>query len=98
MAISVPVPEDDDYFIDPEKRKIIFEEDNWICQYCGEKVTDKNATLDHYIPKCNKCNNNKENLRTSCIICNSVKSGKSYEEAAPLILKSIQERKSRGNE
>ena len=40
----------------------------------------------------------KENLRTCCLICNSVKSGKSFEEAAPLILKSMQERRQRRND
>ena len=38
-----------------------------------------------------------ENLTTSCLVCNSIKSGKTYEEAAPFLLKSIQERRGRNN-
>lgn len=97
IAIISHEPEDDDYFTNPEKRKIIFERDKWKCQYCGEKVTEDNVTLDHFIPQCNGGNNTKDNLRTSCMLCNSIKSGKTFEEAAPLILKNIQERRSRNN-
>jgi len=27
----------EDYFNDPKKRILIFEKDNWICEYCGEE-------------------------------------------------------------
>ena len=84
-----------DYFTDPDKRKIIFDRDNWTCQYCGERVNDSNATIDHYVPQSKGGNHNRQNLRTCCLLCNSIKSGKSFEEAAPLILKNLQERKQR---
>jgi len=86
---------DDDYFNDPEKRNELFERDKWKCHYCGETVTKENATLDHLIPQYKGGKNTKENLKTSCLMCNSIKSGKTYEEAAPLLLKSIAERKKR---
>ncbi|MDO8591268.1 MAG: HNH endonuclease [bacterium] len=94
MAI-VPNSEKEDYFTKPEKRKELFERDKWICLYCGEKVTEENATLDHLTPQCKGGKHTKDNLKTSCLICNSIKSGKTYEEAAPFLLKSIQERKAR---
>ena len=97
IASLKPESQEEDYFTDPKKRKIIFEKDKWICQYCGEKVTEKNVTLDHYIPQSKGGKHNKENLRTCCLVCNGIKSGKTYEEAAPFILKSIQERKQRTN-
>ena len=91
---SISVEEqDEDYFTDTKKRQVIFETDKWICQYCGEKVAPESATLDHYIPQSKNGKHNKENLRTCCFMCNSVKSGKTYEEAAPLLLKKIKERK-----
>ena len=62
-----------------------------------EKVTSENTTLDHLIPQHKGGKHTKENLKTSCLICNSIKSGKTYEEAAPFLLKSIQERKARNN-
>lgn len=86
-------PVDEDYFTNPAKRKEIFERDNHTCFYCGDKVTDKNATLDHLTPQHKGGKHLKDNLKTSCLTCNSIKSGKTYEEAAPLLLKSIQERR-----
>lgn len=94
LAVTLEA-EDEDYFTKPEKRKEVFERDKWICQYCGEKVTAENATLDHLIPQHNGGKHTKENLKVSCLVCNSIKSGKSYEEAAPYLLKNIQERKAR---
>jgi len=93
--VADPIRED--YFTDSEKRKEIFERDKYICHYCGEKVTPENATLDHLTPQCKGGGHTKENLKTSCLVCNSIKSGKTYEEAAPFLLKSIQERKVRNN-
>jgi hypothetical protein len=86
----------EDFYTNKEKRKEIYEKDNWICQYCGEKVTPENVTLDHYVPQCKGGTNEKSNLRTSCLLCNSIKSGKSYEDAAVYLLKSIQERRIKG--
>ncbi|PIQ93443.1 MAG: hypothetical protein COY46_03105 [Chloroflexi bacterium CG_4_10_14_0_8_um_filter_46_9] len=89
--------EEEDYFTKPEKRKELYERDKWVCHYCGEKVTEENATLDHLTPQCKGGKHTKENLKTSCLVCNSIKSGKTYEEAAPFLLKSIQERKARSH-
>jgi len=83
------------YFKDPEKRKELFERDNWTCFYCGEKVNTENATLDHYEPQCKGGDDNKDNLKTCCVVCNSIKSGRAYDEAAPLILKSMIERRTK---
>jgi len=82
------------YYRDPEKRREVFERDDWKCQYCGCTVSEGDATLDHFVPRCNGGDDSKENLRTACLMCNSIKSGKSYEEAAVSLLESI---KSRGN-
>jgi hypothetical protein len=97
LISSIP-DEEEDYYNNPEKRKELYERDQWICQYCGEKVSAENVTLDHFIPRSRSGSNKKENLRTACLMCNSVKSGKTYEEAAVHLLKSIQERKKRSSE
>ena len=95
IADSAPQDEAEDFFTDPEKRLVIFERDGWTCQYCGEKVVKENATLDHYVPQVKGGTHAKANLRTCCLVCNGVKSGKLFDEAAPAILKSIQERRRR---
>ena len=84
---------DEDYYTTGGGRQIIFERDNWVCQYCGEVVNKDNATLDHYVPQCNGGGHEKENLRTACLICNSIKSGKTYEQAAPALLENIAKRR-----
>ncbi len=98
IASLVPPDEEEDYFTDSSKRLAVLERDGWICQYCGERVTQENATLDHYVPQSKGGTHAKANLRTACHACNSIKSGKSFDEAAPFILKSIQERKRRSQE
>ena len=94
LAITAD-PVEEDFFTNPEKRKEIFERDKYTCFYCGEKVTPENSTLDHLVPQSKDGKHTKENLKTSCLICNSIKSGKTYEEAAPYLLKSIQERRNK---
>lgn len=84
---------EEDYFTNQEKRKEIFDRDKYICFYCGDKVNQESATLDHLIPQFKGGKHTKENLKTACLTCNSIKSGKTYDEAAPYLLKSIQERR-----
>ena len=49
----------DDWFTDPTKRAQLYERDKWICQFCGDKVTESNVTIDHFIPRCNGGTNQK---------------------------------------
>jgi hypothetical protein len=81
-----------DYFRDPELRKTIFERDSWKCAYCGETVGPKNSTLDHFVPQSKGGEDSKENLRTACLLCNSIKTGRSFEDAAVDLVKSIAKR------
>lgn len=97
IASISPRGTEENYFNDPQRRREIFEKDKWICQYCGEKVTSENITLDHFIPQSRGGKHTKENLKTCCLVCNGIKSGKTYEEAASFLLKSIQERKTRSH-
>ncbi|HLX81915.1 MAG TPA: HNH endonuclease signature motif containing protein [Burkholderiales bacterium] len=98
LAVRISAPTDSDYFSSPEKRQEIFERDKWTCQYCGEKIAPDNSTLDHFVPRSKGGDNSKENLKVACLMCNSVKSGRSYEEAAPRLIDSIRERKMRLND
>lgn len=91
--VSPEATGDDDFFTIQEKRKEIYDRDNWICGYCGESVTQENASLDHIVPQSKGGTHGKANLRTACLMCNSIKSGKTEEEAAMPLLKNIRERK-----
>ena len=80
-----------DYFADPLLRQELFARDGWRCHYCGEEVAEGTVTLDHVMPQARGGDNSPDNLVTSCLMCNSLKSGRSYEEAAPLILARVAE-------
>lgn len=98
ISVANDTETDVDWYTDQTRRQQIFARDRWTCQYCGEIVAKDNATLDHFLPRCKGGTNQKENLRTACLTCNSIKSGKTYEEAALPLLTSIQERQRRRND
>lgn len=78
-----------DHFTDPDLRLALFERDGWRCRYCGEVVDGTDSTLDHIVPQHAGGANTPENLATACLMCNSIKSGRSYEDAAPLLLERV---------
>ena len=84
-----------DYYEDAALRRELFERDRWACQYCGDPVTAETATLDHYVPKSKRGGNEPDNLRTCCLMCNSIKSGRTYDKVAVLLLASLRERRTR---
>lgn len=93
MAATEATAKDQDYFTDPVLRAELMERDKWTCRYCGEAVTATNATLDHIVPQSRGGLNVPENLTTACLTCNSIKSGRTYEEAAPDILAAVVRRR-----
>ncbi|MGH7208097.1 MAG: HNH endonuclease [Nitrospiraceae bacterium] len=95
MASLEAPPRPLNYFRDPDLRKELFDRDKWVCRYCGERLSAENATLDHLVPVSKGGADSPENLATCCFLCNSIKSGKTYEESAPAILTSLQQRKVR---
>ena len=54
-------------------RDQIFEEWNWECAYCSEKLSPETATIDHIIPKSKGGHNVKSNLCCCCSSCNKLK-------------------------
>ena len=93
-AASVVVEKELDYFTDPSLRDELMVRDGWKCRYCGEAVTSSTATLDHVVPQHLGGPNTADNLTTACLTCNSIKSGRTYEEAAPDILAAVVRRRS----
>jgi len=59
----------------------IFARDKWICQYCLEKFSSEELTLDHVLPKSKGGRTCWENIVTCCIPCNSKKGNKLPGEA-----------------
>jgi len=67
-------------------RRGVLVRDHFTCQYCGEKLHVRDATVDHVIPqwRCKKTGlpaNTWTNTVTSCRACQSRKGGRSVHEA-----------------
>jgi len=66
---------------DYEKRKTgirfskhnVFLRDGYVCQYCGDDVSKKTATLDHVLPVSHGGKTTFENTVTACGPCNASK-------------------------
>ena len=66
---------------DYEKRKTgirfskhnVFLRDGYVCQYCGDEVNRKTATLDHVLPVSHGGKTTFENCVTACAPCNANK-------------------------
>jgi len=68
-------------------RKDIYERDNFTCQYCGERFSAKELTLDHVDPKSKGGSNDPRNLVTACKRCNNRKGARTPDEAGMPLLK-----------
>ena len=51
-------------------KRNVFLRDEYLCQYCGDDVSDTSATLDHVIPVSKGGNTTWENSTTACKPCN----------------------------
>lgn len=61
--------------ISKNKRKQVYERDNYSCQICG---STQDLTIDHFIPLSKGGTNDKENLWTLCNKCNNEKGDQIY--------------------
>ena len=54
-------------------RESIFQDWNWKCAYCDRQLSDKDATIDHIVPKHRGGHNTRNNLACACTNCNKAK-------------------------
>jgi len=59
----------------------VFKRDQFICGYCGIKLNNENATLDHIYPKSQGGKNSFKNCVTSCFQCNNLKQARTPAQA-----------------
>ena len=69
--------------ISEEIRQLIYERDNFKCQYCG---TDRNLSVDHIRPESRGGTQVMKNLVTACRPCNSKKHDRTPEEAEMILM------------
>jgi 5-methylcytosine-specific restriction endonuclease McrA len=67
-------------------KKNILTRDKMECQYCGEKCTGANATVDHIIPKSRGGATSWTNIVTACYSCNNKKDNMTPCEAGMVLL------------
>jgi 5-methylcytosine-specific restriction endonuclease McrA len=63
------------------KRQRIYLRDKYRCQYCGEKKSVAELTLDHILPRSRGGDNSPLNVVTACVPCNSRKGSRTPAEA-----------------
>jgi 5-methylcytosine-specific restriction endonuclease McrA len=70
------------------KRLRIYMRDKFRCQYCGEKKTAGELTLDHILPRSRGGDNSPVNVVTACVACNNRKGDRTPGEARMPLLTS----------
>lgn len=64
----------------------LFERDRYVCAYCGGIFKSEKLSRDHVTPKCQGGQDIWTNVVTSCKSCNSVKGGRTVEQARMSLL------------
>jgi 5-methylcytosine-specific restriction endonuclease McrA len=62
-------------------RQNILRRDQYCCQYCNIEMTDKEATVDHIIPKSKGGSSSWVNMVAACRDCNLAKGNRTPKEA-----------------
>jgi len=70
------------------KRLRIYMRDKFRCQYCGDKKTAAELTLDHILPRSRGGDNSPVNIVTACLQCNTRKRDRTPAEARMPLLTS----------
>ncbi len=70
------------------RRLRIYMRDKFRCQYCGEKKTADDLTLDHILPRSRGGDNSPVNVVTACVPCNNRKANRTPAEARMPLLTS----------
>ena len=68
-------------------RQNIYIRDRGKCQYCGKKLTRKELTYDHVLPKSQGGQTSWENVVSCCVSCNGKKGARTPKQAGMRLLK-----------
>lgn len=68
------------------RKRVLFNRDNWRCQYCGVKLGYHNVEVEHIMPQSRGGDTSWRNCVTSCHDCNKKKDNKTPEEAGMSLL------------
>ena len=59
----------------------VYARDHGRCQYCGERVSRREATYDHVVPRAQGGRTHWENIVIACLFCNQRKGGRTPAQA-----------------
>lgn len=62
-------------------RENVFARDGGRCQYCGARVSRREATYDHVVPRAQGGRTTWENIAIACLPCNQRKGGRTPDQA-----------------
>ncbi|MFD2111160.1 HNH endonuclease [Thiorhodococcus fuscus] len=75
----------DDY-VPPLSNRTLFQRDDHMCMYCGQRFSPRLLSRDHVRPSSKGGEDHWNNLVTACIRCNNYKAGRSPEDAGMELL------------
>jgi 5-methylcytosine-specific restriction endonuclease McrA len=68
------------------RKKVLFNRDNWSCQFCAVPLNWKTITVDHILPSSRGGASSWLNCVVACKSCNRFKSNRTPEEAGMTLL------------
>lgn len=68
------------------RKRVLYNRDNWQCQFCGVGLNWKTITVDHVLPSSRGGDSSWLNCVAACKSCNRHKSNKTPEEAGMMLL------------
>jgi len=69
------------------RKRILYNRDDWSCQYCAKKLSWTSITIDHVVPKCRGGKTTWRNCVVCCKNCNKNKGARLPHEANMSLLK-----------
>ena len=69
------------------RKRILYNRDDWTCQYCSKRLGWTNITIDHVLPKCRGGKTTWKNCVVCCKQCNRNKGARLPSEASMQLLK-----------
>lgn len=69
------------------RRRVLFNRDDWRCQYCGTRVRSDTVEIEHVLPRSRGGDTSWTNCVTSCHSCNKRKDDRTPDEAGMPLLK-----------
>jgi 5-methylcytosine-specific restriction endonuclease McrA len=75
------------YFNSNFSKKALIKRDHSTCQYCGQKLTSSQITIEHVTPRAQGGGTSFTNCVVSCQACNNKKADRTPEQAGMVLLR-----------